>query len=133
MEKALLRCVCVGGGRLFANCNVRDFNLVKGKLNQTDYHSLYCSITQRQFGCQRFVLMQNNNEHTSKLCLGYINNKEEQHVLQLIWPVQSADLNPIELVWDELNRKVRLTFGNSCGEAGKNYLQSISSHRCKEC
>ena len=23
------------------------------------------------------------------------------------WPVQSADLNPVELVWDELERKVR--------------------------
>ena len=23
------------------------------------------------------------------------------------WPVQSADLNPIELVWDELGQKVR--------------------------
>ena len=23
------------------------------------------------------------------------------------WPVQSVDLNPIELVWDELDQKVR--------------------------
>ena len=34
--------------------------------------------------------------------------KEEQYILQLkFWLVQSVDLNPIELVWDELNRKVR--------------------------
>ena len=52
------------------------------------------------------VLMQDNNpKHTSKLCQRNIKSREEQPVLQLMsW---SADLNPIELVWDELNRKVR--------------------------
>lgn len=35
-------------------------------------------------------------------------SKEEHHFLQLMsWPVQPAELNPIELLWDELGRKVR--------------------------
>ena len=38
----------------------------------------------------------------------YIKSKQEQHILQLMsWLAQSVDLNPIELVWDELDQKVR--------------------------
>ena len=39
---------------------------------------------------------------------GTLKGKEKQHILQLMsWPGQSVDLNPIELMWDELDRKVR--------------------------
>ena len=39
---------------------------------------------------------------------GTLKSKEEQHILQLMsWQAQSVDLNPIELVWDELDRKVK--------------------------
>ena len=41
-------------------------------------------------------------------CLTYIKSKEEQNVFQLMfWLVQPADLNPIELAWEALSRKVR--------------------------
>lgn len=34
--------------------------------------------------------------------------KEDEGVLQkMIWPAQSQDVNPIELLWDELDRQVR--------------------------
>ena len=58
---------------------------------------------------QGFVLMLDNDpKHTSKLCLRYIKSKEKQHVFQVkSSSVQSVDLNPIELVWDELDRNVR--------------------------
>ena len=98
--------------RTFANCKVGDLHQMKGKLNQTSHHSILQHHT-ILFGTwlvgQGFVLMQDNDPmHTSKLCQRYIKSKEEQHVLQLIsWPVQSADLNPIELMWDKLDRKVR--------------------------
>ena len=37
----------------------------------------------------------------------YIKSNEEQHVLLLMfWPSESADLNPIELVCDEVDWKV---------------------------
>ena len=54
---------------------------------------------------QGFVLLQGNDPtYTGKLYQRYIKSKEEQHVLQLMsWLVQSANLSPIELLWDELN------------------------------
>ena len=57
-----------------------------------------------------FVLMQDNDaKHTSKLCQMYIKSKEEQ---------QSADLNTIELGWDEIDRML-LTSGKSYIKVGR--------------
>jgi hypothetical protein len=45
-------------------------------------------------------------QHTSRLCKGYLTKKESDGVLhQMTWPPQS--LNPIEMVWDELDRSVK--------------------------
>ena len=59
---------------------------------------------------QGFILMLDNDpKHFTKLCWRYIISKEEQHVLQLMsWLVQSVVLNPIELVWDEIEYKSEL-------------------------
>ena len=118
----------------FANCKV------KIKLAIT----VYCSINPSGmlFVGQGFVIMQDNDaKHTSKLCQRYIKRNEEEHIIQLMpWPAQSADLNPIELVWINLTEKsewntplVLLTSGNICRKAGKNYLLSTSSVWWKEC
>ena len=53
-------------------------------------------------------MQDNDPKHTSKLCQRYIKSKDVEHVFQLMSrPAQSVDLNPIELVLDELDRKVR--------------------------
>ena len=74
-------------------------------------------------------------KHTHKLSQTYIENKEEQRRFQLMsCPTQSVDLISIELVWDDLDRKVRakqpkmqVTSGNSCRKVERIYIHSSSS------
>ena len=91
----------------FENCKIGGFHQVKGKLNKIDYYSILqhhaISSSGTQFVSRKgFVLMQNNElKQTIKFCQRFIKSKDEEHVIQLmLWSVQSADLNPIKLVWD---------------------------------
>ena len=62
----------------------------------------YCSIIWSYLECSLWV------KNTSKFCQSYFKGKEEQHIFWLMsWLVQSATLNPIELVRDELDLKLR--------------------------
>lgn len=104
----------------------RDLHQVKGELNHSILQHHADSYATRLVG-QRFVHMQDNDP--SKLCQKNIKGKREHRVLQLMCSLaQSADLNSIEQVWDELDRKVRakqhtssLTSVNSCRKTGQKY------------
>ena len=55
-----------------------------------------------------FVFQQvNDSKHTSKLCKGDLTKESDGVLHQMTWPPQSHDLNPFEMVWDELDRRVK--------------------------
>ena len=47
-------------------------------------------------------------KHTSRLYKGFLTKKESDGMLhQMTWPPQSPDLNPIKMVWDEMDRRLK--------------------------
>ena len=62
-------------------------------------------------------------QHTYRLCKGYLTKKESDGVLhQMTWPPQSPDLNPIEIIRDELDHRVKEmqpTSDSICGNSFK--------------
>ena len=71
----------------------------------------------------------NNLKHTAKVVKQYLNEKQEEGLLKVMtWPPQSPDCNPIELLWDHLDREVRKTpprVKNDLWEAIQNIWKNI--------
>ena len=128
---------------------VGDLYKVKGIFNKEGYHS----ILQRHAipGGQRliggnFLLQQDNDPtHTSKLCKNYLGKKQSAGILSVMeWPAQSPDLNPIELLWEQLDRMVHKKCTSSqsnlwevllevWGEISSDYLNKLTARMPKVC
>ena len=82
-------------------------------------------------------------QHTSRLCKGYLTKKESDGVLhQTTWHPQSPDLNPFEMVWDELDRRVKekqptsaqhTVCGNSFKTVGKTFQVKLVERMSRLC
>ena len=92
--------VMVWGG--FAGNNACDLSRIQGPLNQHGYHSIL----------QRYVIpsglgvvfqQDNDPKHTSRLGRGYLTKESDGVLHQMTWSPQSPDLNPIEIIWEDLD------------------------------
>ena len=101
-----------GGGGVEVLCWWHcDLFRIQGTLNQHGYHSIlqrYTILSGLRLVGLSFVFQQDNDpKHTSRLCKGYLTKGSDGMLHQMTWLPHSPDLNPIEMVWDELDRGVK--------------------------
>uniref|UniRef100_A0AAQ5WXS1 Transposase Tc1-like domain-containing protein n=1 Tax=Amphiprion ocellaris TaxID=80972 RepID=A0AAQ5WXS1_AMPOC len=68
-------------------------------------------------------------KHTSRLFKGYLSMKESDGMLhQMTWPPQSSNLNPIQMVWDEKDHRVKAKGATSAQHLWDLPLRLLENH-----
>lgn len=96
----------------FGRNKVRDLAKIDGKMNEKDYHAIlqrHAKTSGLRLIGKGIVLQQDkDSKHTSRLSQNYVKSLEVRKISKnMEWPPQSSDCNPIELLWDELDRRIQ--------------------------
>lgn len=102
-----------GGGNImvwgcFSGCGMGPLIKIEGKMDRFQYlrilqeHML--PYAEENMPLQWRFQQDNDPKHTARLVKRWV---QESNIPLMEWPAQSPDLNPIENVWDHLERKIR--------------------------
>ena len=90
---------------------VGDLVKIGGIMDKKVYHNIlvrHAVPSGRRLTDGNFVFQQDNDpKHSSNYCRNYLRRKEAAGALTVMnWPSQSSDLNPIEQIWELIDRKL---------------------------